>query len=374
MAMQPGERYLDFDAITTDPYDALEVVAPLVVLDRRDKGEEVVKLSHYSLEEFLCSEKIRHGPAKFFSVVPAEANAWLASICLQYLTFSVFDAPLDEDLDMNARTDYAFRRYAALNWYNHMSSAQHTLGSVDFYQPYLDWFTNSHEGPPCYKRWHDLFLEEFSVRMEFGHSPICFAIRTHLHDLFDYLVSHFHDLDYHFADGYTCLTVAAMMNDIRASHKLVEMGADIGIATLQRELTPLHLAAEFCSVETFNFLVRAGADIHARSYSETTPFYRACRGGNLSIIRTLKEHGADIDARTWDDWTPIYEAVGKGFENVVDLLLEWGADLTVINDDGFSPVALAIDLDDFSVAQKLHQANPNVISATDRTKLEAASK
>ncbi|KAF2260186.1 ankyrin, partial [Lojkania enalia] len=145
-------------------------------------------------------------------------------------------------------------------------------------------------------------------------------------ELVDYLLPMLDDVDRHFADGFTCLTVAAMCNGTAAARKLLALGADVNKATSDRQLTPLHLAAEFSSEDTFALLLDAGADPHARSGSGTTAFYRAARGGNTHILRRLRECDCDVNACTFDNWTPLLEAVENGHEEVVDLLLEWGAD------------------------------------------------
>ncbi|KAF2187609.1 hypothetical protein K469DRAFT_685510 [Zopfia rhizophila CBS 207.26] len=123
-----GEQIPWFDAVATDPYDTLEVIAPFVLVDREGKAPSV-KLSHYSLNEYLCSDNIRQGLAKFFHVDIKEADAWLASICLQYLTFSIFDSPLEDNPTKSSHVkkqtrQYTFLHYAALDWFKHMYSAK----------------------------------------------------------------------------------------------------------------------------------------------------------------------------------------------------------------------------------------------------------
>ncbi|KAF2118171.1 hypothetical protein BDV96DRAFT_597044 [Lophiotrema nucula] len=360
MALRPGERCLDFDTVTTDPYDTLEVIAPFVVVDREEKTHGIIKLSHFSLDEYLRSNAIRHGPAKSFYVDDLDANAELARICLQYLTFSIFDPPLDAgptEPIPNEKGTYTFYRYAALNWYNHMYRAKMLPGFTDRYEPYLSWFVNGGHGPSCYQKWQQAFSEAYPYSEASFHSPICFAIWAGLDEMVDSLLPSIGEVDRYFADGFTCLTVAAMTNEVQVAQKLLALGANVNRATSDRDLTPLHLAAEFGCQETFDLLLEAGADPHARSASGTTPFYRSFRGGNLYIIKCLKECGSDVNAATWDDWTPLMEAIENGREQAVDLLLEWGADVEdVMTNEGMTPYSLAEALPYRSIARKIRIA------------------
>ncbi|KAF1997644.1 ankyrin [Amniculicola lignicola CBS 123094] len=119
-------------------------------------------------------------------------------------------------------------------------------------------------------------------------SPICFAICAELDDLVNYLLPMFPHVNSIFADGSTCLTVAASCNRVDVARMLLNQGATVNLPTTSQRATPLHLAAESAGEEVFDLLIEAGADFHARSLKRTTPFYQACRGGSVYIVRRLK--------------------------------------------------------------------------------------
>lgn len=325
VAMQGGQRYLEFDAVATDPYDTLELIAPFILIDRSEDAEGLVKFAHYSLQEYLLSEKIKEGPAQFFQIDYREANAWLASKCLQYLTFEVFDVSLRTKLTLDMLDMYKFREYAALNWYTHLNDAQGIPGLIQRCAPYIGWFLDGGQGPRCYQRWQYTTHKVFPCNDISKLSPICFAIWAGLDEVVDYLLPFIPSIDSPAADAYTCLAVAAKYNQEAIAQKLINRGADVNKADSERKLTPLHLAAEFGSRETVDLLLKAGADPHARSSSGSTPFYRACRSGDVEILKRLKECGADVNALTHDRWTPLREAAGSGNTEVMDLLRSWGA-------------------------------------------------
>jgi ankyrin repeat protein len=137
------------------------------------------------------------------------------------------------------------------------------------------------------------------------------------------------------------LAAAAAGNCVSIAKQLLELGADVDLPVQDRQLTPLHIAAENGCEEMVEFLLAAGASPAARSTSETTPFYRAARGGSIRILSLLYKSGSDIDAETWDGWTPLMEAAAGRHESAVKLFLEWGADPQACTARGFTALYLA---------------------------------
>ncbi|KAI4677696.1 uncharacterized protein J4E84_009015 [Alternaria hordeiaustralica] len=115
LAIEPEEHDLDHDAVATDPFDILEPISALVRIEDMDGLISVVKLCHYSFQEYLSSDEIRQSPVNKFYVGKNEAHAWMAGLCLRYLTFDAFSKPLEESLDPDVDEIYVFRVYAAFN-------------------------------------------------------------------------------------------------------------------------------------------------------------------------------------------------------------------------------------------------------------------
>ncbi|KAF1837531.1 hypothetical protein BDW02DRAFT_627945 [Decorospora gaudefroyi] len=360
LAMEPGARDLDHDSVVTDVYDALEPIADLIRTDGEGSTDAFVKICHYSLGQYLRSDNIRKGPANCFHVPSQDADRWMATICLQYLTFDVFAASSQQGLNVQLNETYAFRRYAALNWFRHVNSANSDSALWEVCSPYLDRFLDAGEGPPCYKRWQKQVADAYLSAEFLGYAPICFCIMAGLNDFAQRLIQRLPCLDHTFDNGHTCLTVAAKHNNLAMCQYLVQHGASIDKPTREphymRRLTPLHLATEYCARQAFEYLISNGADVHIQSTSEATPFYRACRGGDLSIVRRLKECGSDINARTWNNWTPILDAIGNDQAEVVAVLIEWGADLSVPSDEGWTVLSLAKAQNRISILEMIQRA------------------
>ena len=94
--------------------------------------------------------------------------------------------------------------------------------------------------------------------------------------------------------------------------------------------TPLHFAAALSEVQTFT-LLRAGADLTAKSHSLRTPLHCAARGRQSNIIDMLLHFAAesgqkiDVNAMDQDRKTPLLDAVRSGCIESVEILLNHGA-------------------------------------------------
>ncbi|KAI4609697.1 hypothetical protein J4E80_008342 [Alternaria sp. BMP 0032] len=250
LAMQPDERDLDHDAVVTDPYDVLEPISTLIRIESFENQRSVIRLCHFTLEDYLTSTTIQESPASLFYVSESEAETWMADICLQHLTMETFNAPLDYGLDLDLDQDYAFRTYAALNWFNHASALVYRLHLDDPSRPALGRFLDAEEGPPCYKRWQSLIAKILPNAEFLDYSPTCMCIWAELHVTARELCQRLPNMDYHFENGLTCLTVAAKGYDQYLVTYLLEHGAKVDEPTRElgqfKALTPLHFAAEWC--------------------------------------------------------------------------------------------------------------------------------
>ncbi|KAI4683252.1 hypothetical protein J4E81_009381 [Alternaria sp. BMP 2799] len=253
LAMQPDERDLDHDAVVTDPYDVLEPISTLIRIESFENQRSVIRLCHFTLEDYLTSTNIQESPASLFYVSESEAETWMADICLQHLTMETFNAPLDYGLDLDLDQDYAFRTYAALSWFNHASALVYRLHLDDPSRPALGRFLDAEEGPPCYKRWQSLIAKILPNAEFLDYSPTCMCIWAELHVTARELCQRLPNMDYQFENGLTCLTVAAKEYDHMLVRYLLDHGAKVDEPTRElgqfKALTPLHFAAEWDSLE-----------------------------------------------------------------------------------------------------------------------------
>jgi len=121
---------------------------------------------------------------------------------------------------------------------------------------------------------------------------------------------------------------------------LLERGADVNARNKNND-TPLHLlaiprhgaAATPCGrmwrqstparrerIELIKFLVTRGADMAARDRGGRTPLHVAANWGSLECVRVLAEVGADLRARDNLGMTPLDYATAGGYGDVAELL------------------------------------------------------
>jgi ankyrin repeat protein len=122
---------------------------------------------------------------------------------------------------------------------------------------------------------------------------------------------------------------------------LVKIGAD---ANEQDFIgyTPIFCAAESGNLEVVNTLLAAGANPNAKLgvvvAAGTTPLMIALshhRGAiGEEMAKSLIRAGADINARTNDGHSALMYAAGQGNSRAINVLVDAGADTTAVTDDG----------------------------------------
>ena len=80
-------------------------------------------------------------------------------------------------------------------------------------------------------------------------------------------------------------------------------GADV-TAHNEYGVTPLHLAARYCTPATIQALLAAGADVMARDEDGRTPLHIAALGRFPKVIQVLLDAGADAKTKNKNGKTP----------------------------------------------------------------------
>eukprot|EP00727_Mastigamoeba_balamuthi_P004813 m51a1_g1433 hypothetical protein (613) ;mRNA; f:88850-91557 len=116
----------------------------------------------------------------------------------------------------------------------------------------------------------------------------------------------------------------------------------LGVKTVDRCETPLHMAVRLGNVQFTESLLERGAPINAVDKKGQTPLHTACKAGNMELIESLLEHNAPANVTDRAGNTLLHCSAVGGHPFVVERLLESGAILEARNVEGNSVLHLCI--------------------------------
>lgn len=184
--------------------------------------------------------------------------------------------------------------------------------------------------------------------------------------------------------GETPLMTASRAGSAAGVRLLIAAGANVNVSESSRKQTALMWAAAQGHVEVVQELVKAGADLEARTmvrprlmYADETnggafdvgvveqlggfsPLLFAARNGHVDVARVLLDAGADIEGVAGNQASPLVVATHSGHTQLAQLLLERGADANAIG-AGYNALHAAILRGDRTLVLALlaHGADPN---------------
>lgn len=118
VSIEFGDTTLDQDTKLNDSEDILDICGGLVSLT---DDTRILGLAHFSVKEYLVSERIAGGPVSSYQIDPRAVHIELAKFCLTYVSFEDFDfGPCETDNELKSRFErYPLLEYAAHNWQKH---------------------------------------------------------------------------------------------------------------------------------------------------------------------------------------------------------------------------------------------------------------
>jgi len=292
-----------------------------------DNGSKIVQFSHFSVKEFLTSDRLltsEVGDIRHYHVSLDAAHTILVRACLAVLM------QLDGNVDRKRLETFPLALYAAKHWVNHAqydevaSRVQDTMEELfNPSKPYLAaWLgTRNVTG--------GLYVEELTEHLSRPKAAALYhAAEYGFVGVVDYLIMmHAADVNEESSLG-AALHVASSNGHAEVVYLLLQRNADVNIRdnTDDWKWTPLHFASSRGHAKVVALLLEHGADINAQSTQHSTPLQLASWHGHLEVVRLLLAHGADVHIRDTDGDSPFQMATQSGHVAIGQLLLEHGAE------------------------------------------------
>ena len=354
----------------------------VTIINERWSGRQVVQFSHFSVKEFLVSNRLAPpslGNISRYHICLGPAHTTLTQACLGLLLHSD-DHVMKEILDDSPLADYAARHWVEHAQFEDVASCvkdgMETLFDLD--KPHfeawvgrynIDWRVRrldiSEGANPLYYAvlcgFYDL-VEHLAIKHpqyvnSFGGNcrfPLLAALGQGHVEVAELLLKHGTDIDVREAKGRTILLVALTWftfhdNLPNIVEFLLTHGADVN-ARDATFTSSLHLAAEYGMRQVLEILLKHRADVNSQDNNDRTPlhilsgskFYEDILLGPTLL---LMEHGAEVDKRDMANQTPLHLAIHWNRFRLTGILLEHGADSNAETNEGMTPLHILSQLE-----------------------------
>jgi len=311
-------------------------------------GHQVVQFSHFSVREYLTSDRIVSSEhVSHFHIHVKSAHALLARVCLSVLL------QLDGRIEKDKIQNFLLASYAAQHWVDHAQFEDVSLDIKDGMERLFD------KDKPHFAAWiwvYDIDNDgsQFTTHPAQPDAvPLYYAALCGFRDIAERLLDT-HPQDINSRGGYfvTPLHVAVEKGHLNVVLLLLERGADVG--SRDDDLwTPLHIASGHGYTDVVRALIQRGADPNAREARWETPLFVASRNARLETARVLLEHGAGVNYGKNTGWAALHIASENGHDHVARLLLDRGADPNVTDRDHNTPLHVASSNGNITVVMTL---------------------
>ena len=388
-------RWDDHEQAVLSTCSSLITIVPVYGLH----SYSVVQFSHFSVKEFLLSDRLATSAKEIsrYHIALEDANTLIAKACLGFLLRD----PVDESDVAAAPSPLA--QYAAEHWVAHakvenvasrIRNGMETL--FDPERPHFSAWIKLHntdrrkwvnnldnkkqpEAAPLYHAaligFHEI-VEHLILKYPHHVNAISGPAGTALHavscsnadhvEVLHSLLKHGADVDARGISGMSALQLASINRLPHVVHCLLDHGADPSFRDDDSwRLTPVSLAAKCGNAETVEVFLGRGADANFRDDDGRTLIHNACSNvfKGDSVVPFLLQRGADPNARDNNRRTPLHQISlppKYSLEVLVRLqiattLLAHGADVDAEDEEGSTPLKLALASGQEELAQLLSE-------------------
>lgn len=349
-AMDPDRiPMFDREEILEDPRDVLNICSSLVVVteeiqdqnndtwEQKPQHMSIVQLAHYSVKEYLVSQRIHESPAAPYGLGVTLCNLQIAKCCLQYLLQfeTVTDSP------GGSLQDFTLKSYSAKNWAFHVQDGFQKDQDIE-----------------------DLCFQLLST------SKKAFELWHRLYDCRQTYVVSVHDIERKKPPpGIYFATLFGLPNIVK---RMLENGED---PNAQCETPLLQAAAQNGHISTVDILIQRGANVNHSGGSHSNALFAALYRGHIDVARMLMDYGANIKAQSRLTGSAINIAITGGIDAVM-FVLERDRNLYVVGGKYGNALQTCAASGNPEIANLLiqHGAQINGLQGHDKTALQVASR
>jgi ankyrin repeat protein len=333
----------DQDEVLEDPSDVLDICSSLITITTTNNIDrdfprpshfgyvpsgKVVGLAHYSVKEYLVSDRSRPHRAEKYRIQDVSCNGFLAISCLGYL-FQFDECDLFSCKDIEGSK---LAQYAAEFWSKHAQAAGERRGDLSHQimslflkknGAYLNWAKMS----DLDRHWRKPI---FTETLEDVPTPLYFASFFGWTDIIEQLLSAGANINAQGGLYGNALQAASAKGHKKTVGLLLTAGANINLQggfygnALQAALANGH-------EKTGELLLTTGADVNAQGGRLGNALQAASAEGQEMAIGLLLTAGANVNAQGGLFGNALQAASARGHEKTIELLLTAGAN---INEQG----------------------------------------
>ena len=348
----------------------------VTIINKRRPDRQVVQFSHFSVKEFLVSNRLAPslGDISQYNIRLRSAHITLTEACLGLLLHSD-----DNIVEHSPLVDYAARHWVVHAQFEDVASCvkdgMETLFDVD---------------KPHFKAWVEIY--NIDPVVSWRHiltrpSPLYYSVLCGFYDLVEHLtITHPKYVNALGGQYRFPLLAAVIQGHVEVAELLLKHGAYIDAREPTGKTILLMAISQLKSNDNLSdvveFLLTHGANVNARDKTFASSLHRAeeyyC---TRQVVTILLKHGADVNSQDNDSKTPLHRLLENGIYNDNDsdrisLLLEHGGDVNRLDRHNQTPFLLAIKSGWFRTARILfeHGADANVENYQGMTPLHILSK
>ena len=286
-----------------------------------------IRIAHFSVQEYLESERIRHQKAAIFSLTSVTAHVEITKICLIYLLEHDLSS---SNLNQSLLDKFPLAQFAAMYWYHHYQKTKNSAPELN------DFILNLFQHQDSFATWvklHDMdqpwqtFID-FSRELREIAAPVYYASLLG----FDQALSELINSEQIESKTIPALSLAStfrislastfrisLASTFRISKQINAQGGEYGNA--------LQAASSRGHDQVVQMLLDKGADVNAQGGYYGNALQAASSRGHDQVMQMLLDKGADVNAQGGYYGNALQAASSRGHDQVMQMLLDKGADV-----------------------------------------------